>query len=88
MVLLAALVTGCATTRADKVKCHKYLVIPPFHDDELASDAIATSWMRRVSKNLKGCNEFIEYDAGKTAAHFVNLDHALPLGERRLSEAA
>jgi hypothetical protein len=53
--------------------CRKYLIVPPFHFDEKISDEIAILWMNEAQRGLKGCDDFIEFDEGKSLFQRMNI---------------
>ena len=72
------LLTGCATSESageTPGRCHRYLVIPPQHDDETASDFIATTWIATASRKLGSCDQIIRYPRGKRALLSFGMTH-------------
>lgn len=79
---------GCKTTGNEstvKNPCRRFLVVPPFSDQQRMSDYVANRWISDGKNHLQGCDRIIPFDYGKKAFSIINIDHSTVFDFKKLS---
>lgn len=81
--------SGCKTTSDTstvKNPCRRFLIMPPYAEQQRMSDYVANRLVGRSKNNLQGCDKIIPFDIGKKALSIINVDHTTVFDFKKLSQ--